>query len=108
MGDRGMTIAQRGRIRGERDGRGTDEALTRGERERIEEQAAPRAVAVHEIVRHEGEIELGRPISALLWSGLAAGLSMGFSMVGEGLLRAGLPDAPWRPLVASFGYGLGF
>jgi formate-nitrite transporter family protein len=108
MGNRGVTIAQRGRIRGERDGRGTDEALTRGERERIEEQAAPRAVAVHEIVRHEGEIELGRPLSALLWSGLAAGLSMGFSMVGEGLLRAGLPDAPWRPLVASFGYGLGF
>lgn len=87
---------------------GTDEALTRHEAERIEEQAAPRALVVHEVVRHEGEIELGRPLSALVWSGLAAGLSMGFSMVAEGLLRAGLPDTAWRPLLACFGYSLGF
>jgi formate/nitrite transporter FocA (FNT family) len=33
---------------------------------------------------------------------------MGFSMVAEGLLQAGLPEAPWRPLLASFGYALGF
>jgi formate/nitrite transporter FocA (FNT family) len=43
-----------------------------------------------------------------MWSGLAAGLSMGFSMVGDGLLRAGLPDEPWRPLISSFGYSFGF
>ena len=33
---------------------------------------------------------------------------MGFSLVGEGVLRAHLPDAPWRPLVAKLGYSLGF
>jgi formate/nitrite transporter FocA (FNT family) len=29
-------------------------------------------------------------------------------MLGQGLLQARLPDAPWRDLVASFGYCLGF
>jgi formate/nitrite transporter FocA (FNT family) len=33
---------------------------------------------------------------------------MGCSMVAQGLLQARLPDAPWRELVASFGYCLGF
>ena len=33
---------------------------------------------------------------------------MGFSLVVEGLLRSGLPDTSWRPLVANLGYTLGF
>jgi formate/nitrite transporter FocA (FNT family) len=33
---------------------------------------------------------------------------MGCSMLGDGLLRAGLPDAPWRDLVAGLGYTTGF
>jgi formate/nitrite transporter FocA (FNT family) len=33
---------------------------------------------------------------------------MGFSLVSEGLLRAYLPDAPWRLLVAKLGYCIGF
>src|SRR4051812_48717304 len=33
---------------------------------------------------------------------------MGFSFIAEGLLRHYLPEAPWRPLVAKFGYSLGF
>jgi formate/nitrite transporter FocA (FNT family) len=89
-------------------GGGADNALTDREREKVEERTAPRAVVVHEIVRQEGEEELSRPFSALACSGLAAGLSMGFSMVAEGLLQAGLPESPWRPLLASFGYALGF
>jgi formate-nitrite transporter family protein len=86
----------------------TDRALSPAERKRVEERSAPRAVVVHEVVRREGEKEMERPVSALLWSGLAAGLSMGFSMVAEGLLQSGLPEAPWRHLVSSFGYALGF
>ncbi len=85
-----------------------DRALSPRERHRVAEDAAPRAVIVHEIIRAEGEIELSRPIWALVWSGLAAGLSMGFSMVAQGLIQAALPDEPWRPLLASFGYGMGF
>jgi len=59
-------------------------------------------------VRREGEKELERSPQALAWSGLAAGLSMGFILVAEGLLRSHLPDAPWRPLVAKLGYCVGF
>jgi formate/nitrite transporter FocA (FNT family) len=33
---------------------------------------------------------------------------MGFSMIAEGLLTSFLPDEPWRPLVAKFGYSAGF
>ena len=66
------------------------------EREDVEDISAPRTLIVHEAIRKEGEEELKRPASSLMWSGLAAGLSMGFSMVGDGLLRAGLPDEPWR------------
>ncbi|MGI8748326.1 MAG: formate/nitrite transporter family protein [Deinococcus sp.] len=63
---------------------------------------------VHETIRLEGEEELKRPLSALGWSGLAAGLSMGFSLVAEGLLRSHLPDVSWRPLISKLGYSLGF
>jgi formate/nitrite transporter FocA (FNT family) len=44
----------------------------------------------------------------LAWSGFAAGLSMGFSLVAQALFRAHLPDQPWRPLVVNLGYPLGF
>jgi len=74
----------------------------------VERRTAPRAVIVHEAIRQEGELELKRSSSALGWSGLAAGLSMGFSMVTEGLLLQHLPDAPWRPLISKFGYSIGF
>jgi formate/nitrite transporter FocA (FNT family) len=82
--------------------------LRRAERRRAAERTAPGPQVVHEAIRREGEEELSRPAMALFWSGLAAGLSMGFSLVGEALLEAGLPDAPWRPLVAKLGYSLGF
>lgn len=65
-------------------------------------------MVIHEIIRKEGQAEIERPASSLLWSGLAAGLSMGFSFLTMALLSGGLPDAPWRHLVASFGYSVGF
>jgi formate-nitrite transporter family protein len=78
------------------------------EKKKIEEKAAVGALVVHEVIRAEGEAELARPNSALAWSALASGLSMGFSLVAEGLLRAHLPDLSWRPLLAKLGYPLGF
>ena len=82
--------------------------LTEKEEHEAEERVSVTAHVVHEAIRKQGEDELERPGSALAWSGLAAGLSMGFSFVAEGLLRSHLPDAPWRPLVAKLGYPLGF
>jgi len=74
--------------------------LSGEERKAVEEQSRPNAALIHETIRAEGESELERTAHALLFSGVAAGLSMGFSLVAEGLLRAHLPDTPWRPLVA--------
>jgi formate/nitrite transporter FocA (FNT family) len=73
-----------------------------------EQRMSPGADVVHEAIRREGEEELARPWPALAWSGLAAGLSMGFSMAAVGLIEARLPDAEWRPLVARIGYPVGF
>lgn len=82
-------------------------------KKKIEEQQVQKRVAisahvVHETVRREGEEELKRSSSALAWSGFAAGLSMGFSLIAEGLLAAYLPHKPWAPLASKLGYSVGF
>jgi formate/nitrite transporter FocA (FNT family) len=82
--------------------------LSEQEQEEVEWRSAPRTEVVYEAVREEGENELRRSSATLAWDGLAAGLSMGFSLVAEGLLRSHLPDAEWRPLVAKLGYSVGF
>jgi formate-nitrite transporter family protein len=75
---------------------------------KIREAASLDAEGTYEVVRREGIKELDRATSALFWSGLAAGLSMGFSFLAEGLLRSHLPDADWRPLISKLGYSVGF
>jgi formate-nitrite transporter family protein len=82
--------------------------LTEKQRQEAEERTSVSANVVHEAIRHDGEEELNRPVSALAWSGFAAGLSMGFSFVAQALFRAHLPDQPWRPLIVNLGYPLGF
>ncbi|MDQ6622159.1 MAG: formate/nitrite transporter family protein, partial [Verrucomicrobiota bacterium] len=74
----------------------------------VQSRTAPPGDVVYEAIYKEGEHELERGTTALALSGLAAGLSMGFSLFAEGVLRAHLPDAPWRPLITKFGYSLGF
>ncbi len=80
--------------------------------EEEEQQASQRSAlpvsVVHEAIRKEGEDELNRPNEALAWSGLAAGLSMGFSFVTEAVIRSLLPTATWTPLLTKFGYCIGF
>lgn len=90
-----------------RDGESTKQ-LTDEELKEASRRAKPRAAVVFETVRQEGEQELTRPNAALAFSGLAAGLSMGFSLVATGMIHAGLPNAPWRPLIENLGYSLGF
>lgn len=87
---------------------GQSEHLEGPEKDRAEEHAPLRPMIIHEIIRAEGEEELKRPNSALVWSGLAAGLSMGFSFVAQALLQADLPEGPGRHAVASLGYMVGF
>ena len=82
--------------------------LEKRQQEQAADAAPLRGVVIHEIIRGEGEEELKRDAPQMAWSGLAAGLSMGFSFLTQALIRANLPDEPWRHLVASFGYTVGF
>jgi formate-nitrite transporter family protein len=81
---------------------------TRVEKKQVEERLAIGPHVVYETIRLEGEEELRRKPTALAWSAFAAGLSMGFSFIVEGLLMSHLPDQPWRPLITTFGYSIGF
>lgn len=73
------------------------------QRSKIERRRRATASVIHDTILVEGAEELERPVNSLFWSGLAAGLAMGFSLVVEGLLQSGLLDASWRPLVANLG-----
>jgi formate/nitrite transporter FocA (FNT family) len=78
------------------------------EAEAIEQRARLRAPVIYEIVRMEGQSDIERPAVSLWWSGLAAGLSISFSLLSQALLRLHLPDAPWRPVLVDTGYSVGF
>jgi formate/nitrite transporter FocA (FNT family) len=72
------------------------------------EEHVPEGEVIYRAIRQDGDYALCLSSMELAWSGLAAGISMGFSLIGEGLLRALLPDTHWAPLVTKFGYALGF
>src|SRR3954465_2562967 len=74
----------------------------------VEEMSTPRTPVIYEIVRRYGDEEMARPATSLWWSGLAAGLSMSFSLLAEAILRMRLPEAEWRELVTALGYPIGF
>ncbi len=82
--------------------------LSEGEQAQAGDHAPLRALVIHEIIRKEGESELERKPGATIWSGLAAGLSMGFSFAGQALLKSDLKDAIGAQALSSFGYSLGF
>ena len=63
---------------------------------------------VHRAVREEGEAELRRPAQSLFWSGVAAGIAINTSLIAEAALHMALPDRPWRILITSLGYPIGF
>src|SRR3954453_11731760 len=84
------------------------DSLSNQQRKEVESQSRPNAALIHETIRAEGESELERTAAALLLSGLAAGLSMGFSLVVQGELHAHLSDSPMRALLSPLGYTIGF
>jgi formate/nitrite transporter FocA (FNT family) len=74
----------------------------------IEERAQPRTPVIYEVVRRMGEEELARPAVSLWWSGVAAGLSISFSLLAQAVLQTHLPEKSWTPLVVAAGYPAGF
>jgi len=76
--------------------------------EEIGGQSRPNAALIHETIRAEGESELDRRWWAILLSGLAAGLSIGLSLIAQGEFHAFIADESVRRLVAPLGYTIGF
>ena len=62
-----------------------------------------------EVIRRDGEEELTRPTRSLVWAGVAAGMMISMSVLGEAIFRTYLPtDQSWTYLVENLGYSLGF
>jgi formate/nitrite transporter FocA (FNT family) len=75
----------------------------------VDEDALPsRAAAIHEEIRQDGEKELERDGMALLWSAVAAGLSMGASLMAKGIFQVHLKGVPGAFLLENLGYTFGF
>jgi formate-nitrite transporter family protein len=85
-----------------------EKGITAKEVREVEELSTPRTPVIYEIVRKHGDEEMERPAFSLWWSGLAAGLCISFSVLGQAVLQHHLPDTGWRPLIASLGYTFGF
>lgn len=83
-------------------------SLSRKEQEQVRDSQRQRSAVVYEIIRLQGEGELRRPASALWWSGVAAGISIGFSFLTEAAIAAHLPHGDIATAVAKLGYAVGF
>jgi len=90
------------------DGPKQQEGLSREEARSVQKRRRLRAAVVYEIIRTEGEGELARSWTALWWSGVAAGISIGFSVLSQAMLAAFMGDRPGADIIADMGYAVGF
>jgi formate/nitrite transporter FocA (FNT family) len=91
------------------DGEVESQESEQGEEIEVDEEALPsRAAAVHEQIRQEGEKELERDGLALLFSAIAAGLSMGASLMAKGIFQVNLEGVPGAFILENLGYTFGF
>lgn len=66
------------------------------------------AAAVHEKIRAEGHKELERDSVALMFSAIAAGLSIGVSLIAKANFHVVFQESYFTNLIESFGYTFGF
>lgn len=85
-----------------------EEHITESERVEAATLTRLKSRIVYEIIRQEGRSELSRPQASIWWSGIAAGIGISMSLAMEAMLRIGLPDTAWRPLLENLGYSAGF
>ena len=86
----------------------SDEKLTGKKIELDEDRLPSRAMAIHEHIRQDGEKEMERDAMALLCSAIAAGLSMGASLLAKGIFHVQLEGVPGGFLLENLGYTFGF
>ncbi|EJF29990.1 MULTISPECIES: formate/nitrite transporter family protein [Enterobacteriaceae] len=80
-----------------------------GKRIEVDEDRLPSgAMAIHEHIRQDGQKELERDGMALFWSAVAAGLSMGASLLAKGIFHVNLVGVPGNFLLENLGYTFGF
>ncbi|MSU91328.1 formate/nitrite transporter family protein [Rhodobacteraceae bacterium 2CG4] len=85
-----------------------ERSLTDSERERAHDARRLSARTVYAVVMAEGEEELSRPLTSLLWSGVAAGIAISTSVLAEGILQYHLADHAYAEVLVSMGYTVGF
>ncbi|WP_337014136.1 formate/nitrite transporter family protein [Leclercia sp. AS011] len=85
------------------------EEKRRGKEIEVDEDQLPsRAMAIHEHIRQDGEKELERDAMALLWSAIAAGLSMSASFLAKGIFHVQFEGIPGGLVLENLGYTFGF
>jgi len=82
--------------------------LPKSERLVLQEHAPLPPRLIYNIIREEGEAELARPLQALAFSGLAAGILVSFSFLFRSVFHMHLAGSPFEPLVSCLGYTVGF
>ncbi|WP_254602895.1 formate/nitrite transporter family protein [Sphingomonas bacterium] len=82
--------------------------LSDNEIDAVAQRKAGSAKVVHEVIRLQGDAELGRPLLSLAFSAFAAGVAISASILAEASIAMRLPEAPWKELVVGFGYTVGF
>ena len=85
-----------------------DAELDHDEEKQVDKYEHVPTAVIYEAIRREGEYELSRPVSALWWSGVAAGLAISTSVLCKGFLASILPEADWAAGVSNLGYTVGF
>ena len=82
--------------------------LDRNEEKLVDEHESVPSSVIFEAIRREGEHELLRPLSALWWSGVAAGLAISMSILCKGFFVSILPHEDWAAGISNLGYTVGF
>lgn len=109
-----MTIAKEAHERAAHEREAHEREAREREARRIEVHAearelrAPSAAVVRETIQLQGDAELGRRSGGLFLSAVAAGLTLGFSMVARAVIETHLAGARWAPLLGGLGFSLGF
>lgn len=83
-------------------------SLDREEKNEVDKYEEVPSSVIFEALRRDGEYELLRPVGALWWSGVAAGIAISMSFVCKGILESTLPSSEWTASVSNLGYTIGF